>query len=566
MRSNDKLKKHRFYTIIAFILTCINVIAEVVYKFFSVQIKTLFNVDVFLIYSLVSLVLLLISILMRAKKFVSGLRSVFKFKKNYESPLSFASLAALVQSVLNLILYIFFKSEPAKLYSCLVVTLVFFDFYGNYIYEKHFVDNLKFFSVPAIRRSVRVLSHVENARPALGEEYGFEFCYSQRTNSFKHLSKIAKGRNPGDSINYNISVIGWLLSLIIGICNFIMCKNVFSAVSVLTASACMCVPVATKLVADLSLKKISMNCHKVDAAIGGFETIKKFGNVNGVIVNSTDLYPRRKIILQGIKTVNGSLLDQTLVCAAAVINSVDSPLRVIMSRIVKGKRVNLLSPKDVVYEEGRGLVGWVNGKRILIGNRDLLLNHGFSPPSRDFEKKHLSENKKVVYFAIGYDLVTMFVLSYVPNLEFQNDFRTLSKLGVKVFVRSLDCNVTPEMIARDFNVYYDSVKLISNSDNIALSKKIDSELDSDDAYAITLGKTKSLFKIITSCIKAKSSILLATIISTISTVMGLCLVAFLMLYTTIDHIGSFELLVYIILWTCCSILVPEIILRGGKEK
>lgn len=562
---DSKLKKIRICSVITFIIAVINVIVEVTYKFFSSKVKEAINVDVFLLYCLVSMALLFLSTIVFGKRFFTGIASVLKLKKNYDAPISFALFASAIQIFCSLLTYINGDQRPIKIYSSLVVISVFLDFYSQYLCEKRHVDNLRFFSVPAIKRSIRLM-FIGRLPLEISKEYGAKLCYTQRTNSFNNIGKIANVPGPGDSIAYNTSNGACIFALVIGFLHFLIYRKFFDAISVIAVSICMSIPVSLRLASNLSIKKVSKDCSRFDGFIGGFSTIKRLGNVRGIIVKSTDLYPRRKITLQGIKTFNGSKLDDALVYSAALVNFADSPLSVILSKIVRGKRVNSLHVHSANYEDETGLVGWVNGRRVIIGNREILVKYGFTPPSHEFEKKHTGENRILTYFAIDYELVAMFVLSYSPNLDFASELKKLGKLGVKLFVRTIDCNITSEMIAKDFGVYYDSVEIISNTNNVHLSKEIDTELSSDEAYAATYGTTKSFFRIIISCIMARLSILLGIIISTVSIVLGVSLSIFLMFYTTIDHLGSFELLLYIILWTCCAALVPEIILYLRKGK
>ena len=44
-----------------------------------------------------------------------------------------------------------------------------------------------------------------------------------------------------------------------------------------------------------------------------------------------------------------------------------------------GGRTELLEPvESYIYEDSMGLCGWINNKRVLLGNRDLMLNHSIA--------------------------------------------------------------------------------------------------------------------------------------------------------------------------------------------
>ena len=54
-----------------------------------------------------------------------------------------------------------------------------------------------------------------------------------------------------------------------------------------------------------------------------------------------------------------------------MLKSVDSPLYHVFEQIVSEER-RLPAVDSLSYEDERGLMGWVHGKRVLVGNRNLL--------------------------------------------------------------------------------------------------------------------------------------------------------------------------------------------------
>ena len=61
-------------------------------------------------------------------------------------------------------------------------------------------------------------------------------------------------------------------------------------------------------------------------------------------------------------------------------------------------RTDILPAVDsLVYEQEMGLSGWVSGRRVLVGNRRLLENHGVDVPSRDYESRYTHDGRELVY-------------------------------------------------------------------------------------------------------------------------------------------------------------------------
>ena len=96
----------------------------------------------------------------------------------------------------------------------------------------------------------------------------------------------------------------------------------------------------------------------------------------------------------GIKTFGQRRIDEAILDAASVVCSCETTLADIFLQVIEGKQ-DILKPVDsVVYEDGMGLSAWVDSKRVLIGNRELMLNHGVDIPSKDYEERYADVYKR----------------------------------------------------------------------------------------------------------------------------------------------------------------------------
>lgn len=112
-----------------------------------------------------------------------------------------------------------------------------------------------------------------------------------------------------------------------------------------------------------------------------------------------DLFPSESVLLHGIKTFSGARIDEALLEAAAVSIAAGGPLAGVFRRVIENK-TDMLPPVDtLVYEQDMGLSGWVGGRRVLVGNRRLLENHGVDVPSRDYENRYAKDGRQLVYLS-----------------------------------------------------------------------------------------------------------------------------------------------------------------------
>ncbi len=188
----------------------------------------------------------------------------------------------------------------------------------------------------------------------------------------------------------------------------------------------------------------------------GWKAVRDFGNLDALVVDVADLYPDESILLHGIKTFSGAHIDDAILDAASVSIRSGGPLSLIFRRIIQND-TSLLHPVDsLVYEQGLGLSGWVDGRRILVGNRRLLQNHGVDTPSADYEARYAKNGRQTVYMSSNGELAAMFVVSYLPDAAVKATLQTLCRSHITLLVRSCDSLVTVSSMCRDFELdeYY----------------------------------------------------------------------------------------------------------------
>ncbi len=188
----------------------------------------------------------------------------------------------------------------------------------------------------------------------------------------------------------------------------------------------------------------------------GWKAVEDFGSPDAVTINVEDLYPDESMLLHGIKTFAGMHIDDAILDAASLAIRSGGPLSQIFRRIIQDKTELLKEVENLVYEQGMGLSGWVDGRRVLVGNRSLLANHGVDVPSQDYEARYAKNGRRLVYLSTAGELSAMFVVSYLPDEEIKRALQDLCRAKVTVLVRSCDPNVTAADLCSSFELddYY----------------------------------------------------------------------------------------------------------------
>lgn len=239
--------------------------------------------------------------------------------------------------------------------------------------------------------------------------------------------------------------------------------NWWSAIGVFTAALCAAAPAFAVAGANLPLCRASRALLRRGAMLIGWKAVESFKNTDALVVDASEVFPSENILLHGIKTFSGARIDEAILDAAAVSITSGGPLAGVFLRVIEN-RTNMLQEVDtLLYEQDMGLSGWVGGRRVLVGNRRLLENHGVDVPSRDYEMRYTKDGRQLVYLSTGGDLCAMFVVSYTADPGVEEALHRLTAAGVTLLVRTCDPNVTSECIREVFHIDEDMVRILDTA-------------------------------------------------------------------------------------------------------
>ncbi len=129
--------------------------------------------------------------------------------------------------------------------------------------------------------------------------------------------------------------------------------------------------------------------------------------------------------------------------------------------IIAGK-TELLNPvESYIFEDSMGLCGWINNKRVLLGNRELMVNHSIEGmPPLTKEKEYTENGRTAVYLSISGELSAMFLVEITPTLEIIQALQDLQKNDVYIMIRSVDSIVSINRLSELFEISPEYLKLI----------------------------------------------------------------------------------------------------------
>ena len=197
-----------------------------------------------------------------------------------------------------------------------------------------------------------------------------------------------------------------------------------------------------------------------ESTLPDWTTAAETAEANCVMLNAVDLFPEGSVVLHGIKTFQGTRIDTAIVDAASVVCKADSVLRDTFMYIINN-RTELLKPVDTIrYEDLMGLTAWVDEKRVLIGNRDLMINHSIAVPKRGYEEPYEEQGYEVVYLAKEGELYAAFIIEFTAAEKPAAILSMMQRRGLTGTIRSVDSAITPKVIERVFGLTSEELKIL----------------------------------------------------------------------------------------------------------
>lgn len=239
------------------------------------------------------------------------------------------------------------------------------------------------------------------------------------------------------------------------------------AFTVFNAVLCLCTPFGLMLIVNRPLSIASKTIEKSSVSILGYDAVDNFSDVNSIMIDAVKLFPEgsvglRKIVdnIDKIKSNVVISIDEALITAASLAISTGSIMSTLFLNMVDGKREILYKVSNPVYEDSMGISGWINNRRVMLGNRDQMKNHNIKVPNVSKEHKYIKEGTEGVYLAISGEIVALFLIEMRPNQEVKKYLKELERSNVSIILKTTDSIVSVSKLADMFEINPDMLKIL----------------------------------------------------------------------------------------------------------
>lgn len=510
-------------------------------------------------YTILSLVLLLVAIGFCAKTILNGLKALFEFRANSDSAAAVACVAVFVQTLCTLFAPAALSMGKIHLYAGIAAGILFLNTVGKLTMLRRIHSNFRFVSSREQKYAVRVFDDYNTSLKMAGSSVISQpaIAYQQKTGFLKRFLQISYEPDPAETSSQVLAPVGLISSLLLCVVALVITKDASLAITALAASCCVCVAVMNMLAVNLPVSRLSHRLRRRGAMVSGYEGIKRMSAVNAVLVDSTELFPRGTVVLNGVKPFKQEGLEEAVLAAGTLVQQLGGPLCGVFEQVFSEHEGELPEVEKAAFEAGNGVVGTVDGKEVLIGSRTLLTAHGVEAPEQNVESQYTTGSRQILYIAMGGELYAMFILTYNADRKKKAELQNMEMNGVSLILRSADPNLTPQFISRLFGIDATAVNVIGAGQDGPADHLVNDTADRVDAYAATKGRVESMMSLVSTCIDEKKNISFIVAMQNAAVVIGFVLVAFLTFVAGVEQISAFALVIYELFWVLATVLVPK---------
>lgn len=362
-----------------------------------------------------------------------------------------------------------------------------------------------------------------------------------------------------ESISGVLAPITILAAVVMAVLEYFLAKGtVFGAVTVFTSALCITSPLAATLGSHMPLRSANEALGRWRANLLNEDAVEELCDTDGVLLRGSDLFPGGSITLHGIRTFEKKPIDEAILNAASVLCSVDNSLTGIFRGMITNEK-NLKPVESVTCEEGKGLSAWVEGGRVLIGNRSLLLAHGVAVPPLEVEAGFLAEGKELLYLSNFGSLSAGFVISYHADKQLKTQLRELEKAGIALMVYTTDPNITPGRVAQVYGLQEENIHMVP----AALQREAEAALDGtgETAAEMVSGSMAGSLHSLLSAQREHGLARAVSVLLVLSVLIGFALITLLAYSGALNRVTWWVLGAYQLLW-----LIPTVLLGLLRKK
>ncbi len=249
----------------------------------------------------------------------------------------------------------------------------------------------------------------------------------------------------------------FVLSFAFALARAITQKNALLFFSAFLSCAFLCAPFMRGMISVLLKTKNDAALGKDGLVVSGAEAAAALGKSDAVVVDAADLFLAS---VSRFKTVPGGRMQRAdaAVYAAACLCRTRSLLADAFRDFLSQTGVEAPPAEDLQYEDRLGYSCWIVGRRVLVGTRDMLVQHSIPAPSAAEEAAYAGKDQ-VLYVAVEGIVAATFLVQYQVRPAVRAAVRGFNKSGLVLMLTCGDPSLSETLVAKKLALDVAAIKL-----------------------------------------------------------------------------------------------------------
>ena len=495
----------------------------------------------------------------------SGLKKLFALKADCDSVAAIGMVTTIITGIVNLFAPESIQAGNYHIYTAAAILGMLFNTLGKLSMVNRADRNLRFAAGEFEKHAFSKIEDEDVAYkftkgtlddfPELVTTKETEFVDDFLRNSYSSDISDEYSRKAAP-ITVAAGILAALLSLLFNRTDAGMPEKIVTALSAMCGLVTMCSSFALMLIVNLPLARASKKYLQSSAVLLGYSGVEEYSDTNSVLIDAEQLFPDGMVDLVNLKAMSSTLIEDCILYAASLSCQAGGIMKPTFYKMLRGKTEMLFPVESYIYEDGLGLSGWIEHKRVLFGNSELMQNHSIEGLPTLAKESEYSKGNIPIYLSISGVVSAIFFIRVSPNLTVSKWLQELTDRNVTVVIRTVDSFVSAKFLSEMFDVDTAKLKLLPfrfHSDyakETAYVPKISSPL-------ICSGHFPSIAMLICGTKNIQALSVMGMMLQLTSSALGALIAVIMVIIGSLGQLSATIVLVYNLVWLAVTLLLQQ---------
>ena len=495
----------------------------------------------------------------------SGLKKLFALKADCDSVAAIGMVTTIITGIVNLFAPESIQAGNYHIYTAAAILGMLFNTLGKLSMVNRADRNLRFAAGEFEKHAFSKIEDEDVAYkftkgtlddfPELVTTKETEFVDDFLRNSYSSDISDEYSRKAAP-ITVAAGILAALLSLLFNRTDAGMPEKIVTALSAMCGLVTMCSSFALMLIVNLPLARASKKYLQSSAVLLGYSGVEEYSDTNSVLIDAEQLFPDGMVDLVNLKAMSSTLIEDCILYAASLSCQAGGIMKPTFYKMLRGKTEMLFPVESYIYEDGLGLSGWIEHKRVLFGNRELMQNHSIEGLPTLAKESEYSKGNIPIYLSISGVVSAIFFIRVSPNLTVSKWLQELTDRNVTVVIRTVDSFVSAKFLSEMFDVDTAKLKL--------LPFRFHSDYAKETAYVprissplICSGHFPSIAMLICGTKNIQALSVMGMMLQLTSSALGALIAVIMVIIGSLGQLSATIVLVYNLVWLAVTLLLQQ---------